>query len=158
MRKKIIIALILIIPIVLNPSLNQFKEFTGVNGAGSNLLKRKANFLLFSIYEYEGEYSTERYLGVCMNFIDISKNEPEIFHIDSTAGAVADSTATTLDSVTTQHHENLDNIPPFMEEDTDTATSPLLTKDGLPIPNKKKKPTAKEILEEFHKQNSKQKH
>lgn len=67
-QKKLAIpvAFILLL-IILNPSIRQFKEFEGEGGRRfySPSLRRESNFLLFSIYKADDI----RYLGFCMNFI-----------------------------------------------------------------------------------------
>jgi len=54
---------------ILNPGISQFKEFTGLVGKDSQFIRRKANFLIFSIYEDASNDS--KYIGVLMNFINI---------------------------------------------------------------------------------------
>jgi hypothetical protein len=84
--KWIITGSILLILIVLNPGMNQFKEYVGNLNMDDVHLSRGANFLIFSIYEEQWMDRDKKYLGLLMNFIDITKsatNEPS--RVDSTA-------------------------------------------------------------------------
>jgi len=97
MKKKILIgiSILLLVLILTNPTLQDFKENIGFKESKDNSVSKKYNFLLFSIYEYnstifrvkEGAtihdkgfdnkdhtYSTSSinlYLGVLKNFISV---------------------------------------------------------------------------------------
>ena len=64
-----IISLLLIL-IVLNPTYNNFKEFTGVLGVRSAFLHKQYNLLLFSIYSNES--NSKKYIGILKNYFVIS--------------------------------------------------------------------------------------
>jgi|SRR6185312_4212714 len=68
----IFVALILIF-IILNPSIDRFKEYTGLVGKNSHYLKRKYNFLIYSIYE-DG-LNEKKYMGFLLNFFDITSKK-----------------------------------------------------------------------------------
>lgn len=61
--------------ILLNPSLRDFKDYTGES---NYTLRRTGYFLFFSIYEKESYYRGKStvYLGVCKNFVFI-KHDPQ---------------------------------------------------------------------------------
>lgn len=62
--KKILkwVGIVLLVFIILNPGLSQFKEFNGDNSG-----TKSYNFLIFSLYNYNGS----KYLGILMNFFAI---------------------------------------------------------------------------------------
>lgn len=73
--------------LLLNPSMQKFKEYTGSRGTSSDVFKRKFNGLIFSIYERQtfwvdeydrtGPNMPEKYLGVLMNFVFLNSKEIE---------------------------------------------------------------------------------
>lgn len=74
-RGWIILGSILLLIILLNPGYNAFKEFTGLSGDNAAYLHKKANYLVFSVYENKDDDKT--YAGFCMNFIDITPKQQE---------------------------------------------------------------------------------
>ncbi|MGI8582376.1 MAG: hypothetical protein ACR2KX_09270, partial [Chitinophagaceae bacterium] len=85
-----IIIVVVIIIIILNPSYTDFKEYTGLLGKDTHYLHKKNNFLLFSIYE-DAKYK-KTYLGVLMNFIDIT------YHPNIAKAELTDSVLNQMDS------------------------------------------------------------
>lgn len=69
-RLKTIVAVIIIVLIITNPSVKDFKDYIGTSSYSG--LSRKQNWLIFSVYEYDyHNYSTSRYIAVFMNFFRI---------------------------------------------------------------------------------------
>lgn len=85
MRKKwwLIPVAIIAVFIILNPSMNQFKEFAGKED--KTQFRRTSNYLILSIYEYNDELYTKKYLGVLSNFYILNPN------VNSYIPAVVDS-------------------------------------------------------------------
>jgi hypothetical protein len=81
----IISGIIFIILLFTNPSIQRFRDFLGERTYEG--LRRKMNFMVFSIYEDDG---SNKYIGVLYNFIPITKsnrnysidNNPTYNHID----------------------------------------------------------------------------
>ncbi len=83
MKKKILIgiSILLLVLILTNPTLQDFKENIGFKESKDNSVCKKYNFLLISFYEYHyttyeekagGSYSNSHccyYLGIFKNFI-----------------------------------------------------------------------------------------
>jgi len=75
-RLKIIIGVILIVLVITNPSLKDFKEYKGISPIVSenNIVRRSHNFILFSTYQEAdniGEfYHSISYIGVFDNFFE----------------------------------------------------------------------------------------
>ena len=72
---KITIGIILIVLIVSNPSLKDFKEFKGIEPEAKydKAVRRNYNFILFSIYQQADEnsnYGSIYYLGVLDLFFE----------------------------------------------------------------------------------------
>lgn len=65
----LILIAILLLFILLNPGYSAFKEFTGLSGNNAAYLHKKANYLIFSVYENADD--EKEYAGVMMNFIEI---------------------------------------------------------------------------------------
>ena len=61
---------ILLLLIFLNPGYNAFKEFTGLSGDNAAYLHKKANYIVFSVYENADD--DKKYAGFLMNFVDIT--------------------------------------------------------------------------------------
>lgn len=78
----IVAGIILVLFILLNPGINRFKEYSGLVGKDSRYIKRKYNFVIFSIYE--DSYSDKKYLGILMNFININKGSKVIDNYTTT--------------------------------------------------------------------------
>lgn len=105
----ITIVIVLLLMIILNPSYNSFKQFATdyKNKYRVVVHSRLKNYILFSIYEkkvlnlYEDEQhptveEDKKYVGILMNFIDISKKEPikVIARIDTAFVLMATATDT----------------------------------------------------------------
>lgn len=110
-RKLYLIPVISIVFIVLNPTINQFKEFNAQpekfylnetdqfteHNPFSIVRRRTQNFLLFSFFELGmadsyGNYTPKnRYIGICFNFFEIriSKANVEIKHDTITVDTAA---------------------------------------------------------------------
>jgi hypothetical protein len=75
-KRRILIFLILAFIAFLNPSLDQFKDFTGetvVDRGKATSYRRTFNGLLFSIFEKRPlDQRPERYLGIFKNFLKIN--------------------------------------------------------------------------------------
>lgn len=95
----IVFTVIVLLFVLLNPSMNQFKEFLGKEKISSDC-RRVNNFLVYSIYENE---NTDQYVGILSNFIQLRQKIVNLdvrSTIDSTK--VADSIkaeSTGIDSV-----------------------------------------------------------
>lgn len=71
-KLRVIVFLIIVFLIVTNPSVKDYKEYTG-----SEIVKRKYNFILFSLYDKgdkDGDYLSNYYdLGIASNFFQYGK-------------------------------------------------------------------------------------
>lgn len=67
---------VLLLLILLNPGINRFKEYIGLNSKSSKNIKRNNNFLIFSIYEES--QNNKKYIGILFNFIEINKKSVNI--------------------------------------------------------------------------------
>lgn len=76
----IILGTIILLFIFLNPGINRFKEFKG-NYTYHNIhqYRRESNYLVFSIYTYDNE----KYIGLLMNFINITPSKRSKEPLDS---------------------------------------------------------------------------
>jgi hypothetical protein len=63
-KKWQIVTAVILIVMFLNPSLKDFREFTGDKDEG----QRKMNFLICSVYKESSDY----YIGFLLNFIPIN--------------------------------------------------------------------------------------
>src|SRR4051794_14209635 len=95
-RKWLFIGFILAVFIILNPTYLNFKEFTGITGKDARNLHKKANFLIFSIYQ--DDLNHKKYFGVVKNFIDITPQSmiPIAEKVDSTASVATDSASSSI--------------------------------------------------------------
>lgn len=94
-KKGWLLAICIILLIcLLNPSMNDFEEFTGMTGVERRVyIRRTSNFLMYSIYEddsYRGNHT--RYIGVLMNFFEIPVHK-DIVQVVTPDSTVMDSTA-----------------------------------------------------------------
>lgn len=120
MLKKwwIIPAAIILLLIVLNPTVKDFKDYTGFSDYTS--FRKTQNWLIFSIYETE--WKSQRYLGICKNFIDITPKKEAIVYEPT----IVDSTI--------RDNVSLDPVKPYV-----ALNDPLgifrndTTDNGLPI-------------------------
>lgn len=60
---------------LLNPGYDSFKEFSGLKDVKPTFLHKTVNGIVFSIYE--DTKRNKKYLGIFLNFIDISKKQQE---------------------------------------------------------------------------------
>lgn len=95
MKKKLSISLgvILVLLLILNPSLNQFKEYLGKED--SNMYRRTNNFFICSIYQ-NGNDDNERYFAILGNFFHLKTRK--IF-VDEIPQISIDSSSVTIDTV-----------------------------------------------------------
>lgn len=73
-KMGIVIGVLLLVLIITNPSLKNFKEYVGIEGATSFKLKKNANFLIFSVYQSDligYGVRSGKYIGIFENFIKI---------------------------------------------------------------------------------------
>ena len=66
---QIILGVIILLLAILNPSLKDFRDYTGDRNEGT----RKINFLIASVYKEEDDY----FVGFLLNFIKINKQKSE---------------------------------------------------------------------------------
>jgi hypothetical protein len=60
---------IVVLFIVLNPTYSDFQQYTGLYGDNTYYLHKRANYLVFSIYENEIHNDDRgRYIGILKNF------------------------------------------------------------------------------------------
>jgi hypothetical protein len=95
-KYKYIIAALILILLLTNPSMQKFQDFKGQKNIVNGELKRNFNFLLFSIYsdnselKYDKDYSSryeeyskyrihKYYVGVLMNFVKVTETEERTF-------------------------------------------------------------------------------
>ena len=76
-KQRIIVASIIIFLIATNPSLQNFKEFKGIEPVAENNLavRKNYNFVLFSIYQQaddNGYYHSVYYVGTAYNFFQFA--------------------------------------------------------------------------------------
>ena len=112
MHKKwpLIIAAILLLFIILNPSMKQFKEYMGKGTSSLFEYRRASNFLIYSIYEYEYGFENKKYIGILSNFILLkptNHNQPVQEGIDSVRIA---------DSIKVEDLIDTSNTPPFLKK------------------------------------------
>ena len=122
-----IVIVVIIIIIILNPSYTDFKEYTGLLGKDTNYLHKKNNFLIFSIYE-NAKYK-KTYLGVLMNFIDITRNET-----DPSDSTTVKRNTTTL-KPNTIYRDSLEEAN-FLKSAIQIDTSKRVDEYGIPIRKK----------------------
>ena len=101
-----IIICIITIFIFLNPSYSDFRDFVGNHYQGYSI-KKKYNFLAFSIYTANDGDENKEYFAILKNFIRISPKEPQWSGWD----------------------------PPKPEEDTIKKADRVFDSEGLPIPH-----------------------
>lgn len=126
---------IIVLFIILNPGMRQFKEYCGSNSYLG--LKRESNFLVCSIYSSNyGGGSNDRYFAIACNFFPFKRNN------SNESYRVVDSTKVVMDTT-------------FMRPDTTTVNLPILKQDnniptyeevmGLPPKRKHKRIKQKDI-------------
>ncbi len=62
---------VLVIFMLLNPSMKQYREYLGIEAAN---LKRTSNFLIFSTFESDNDGYTKKHLGILSNFYVLNSN------------------------------------------------------------------------------------
>lgn len=72
LKRKIAIAIVFLVFILLNPSIKQFKDYVGSNSYKG--LRRHKNWFIFSIFKDGDE---EEYVGALSNFFPIAKHDSE---------------------------------------------------------------------------------
>ena len=79
-KRWLILISIFLFFVFTNPSYSNFREFTGLFGDDIIFLHKKENFLMFSIYENTFDSQDQIYLGILMNFINITPHQSSIIH------------------------------------------------------------------------------